>query len=49
MKAPKCGLCLDDQFFPPMHKKYIYECLCECHDIEIKGTPNDKGIQSKNE
>ena len=34
-KAPKCPVCLDDQFIPKWlleSGKFKYECLCECHE-----------------
>jgi len=44
MKAPICPLCLDDHFFPPNHKFYIYECLCPCHLKKFDEDMNDRGI-----
>ena len=44
MHAPICPICLDDNFFPPAHKDFIYECLCDCHMKQFKKEMNDKGI-----
>ena len=41
-KAPICPLCLDDDFFPPAHKSYEYECQCSCHKKNLN--ENDRGI-----